>query len=71
MRVPREQEYGVRNPRKLPDPKMPSKEEVEQHYSTHLPFRSWSQYCIQGKRKVAPHSKQKKQEDGLMEVHFD
>ena len=24
-KVPREQEYGVRNPRKLPDPKMPSK----------------------------------------------
>ena len=30
--VPREQEYGMRNPRKLPDPKMPSKEEVEQNY---------------------------------------
>ena len=26
VRVPREQAYGVRNPRKLPDPKMPSKE---------------------------------------------
>ena len=35
--VPREQEYGVRNPRKLPDTKMPSKEEVEQRYLTHLP----------------------------------
>ena len=69
--MPREQEYGVRNPRKLPDPKMPSKEEVEQHYLTHLPFRSWCQYYIQGKGKVAPRFKQKKREDGLMEVHFD
>ena len=64
--VPREHEYGVRNPRKLPDPKMPSKEEVEQHYLTHLPFRNWCQYCMQGKGKVAPHFKQKKREDGLM-----
>ena len=69
--VPREQEYGVRNPRKLPDPKMPSKEEVEPQYLTHRPFRNWCQYCIQGKGKVAPHFKQKQREDGLVEVHFD
>ena len=61
VRAPREQEYGVRNPRKLPDPKMPSKEEVEEHYLTHLPHRSWRQFCIQGKGKVAPHFKQKKE----------
>ena len=52
--VPREQEYGVRNPRKLPDPRMPSTAEVEQHYLTHLPFRNWYQYIIQGKGEVAP-----------------
>ena len=69
MSVPRE--FLVRNPRKLPDPKMPPKEEVEQHYLTHLPFRNWCQYCIQGKGKVAPHFKQKHREDGLPEVHFD
>ena len=39
--APREQEYGVRSPTKLLDPKMPSKEEVEQHYLTHLPSRNW------------------------------
>ena len=71
VRVPREQEYGVRNPRKLPDPKMPTKSEVEEHYPTHLPYRSWCQYCVQGKGKTAPHFQQKKREDGLPEVHFD
>ena len=30
-RVPREQEYGVWNPRKLPDPKVPFKKDVEEH----------------------------------------
>ena len=38
VQVQPEEEFGVRNPRKLPDPKMPSKEEVERHYLTHLPF---------------------------------
>lgn len=69
--LPREQEYGVRNPRKLPDPKMPSKEEVAQRYLTHLPFRNWCQYCMQVKGEAAPRFKQKKREDGLMEVHLD
>ena len=50
---------------------MPSKQEVEQRYLTHLPFRNWRQYCIQGRGKVAPHFKQKQREDGLMEVCFD
>ena len=71
MQVQPEEEYGVRNPRKLPDPKMPSKDEVERRYLTHLPFRNWCQYCIQGKGKTAPHFQQEQRSDGLPEVHFD
>ena len=71
VQVPREEEFGVRNPRKLPDPKLPSKEEVERHYLTRLPFRNWCQYCVQGKGKTAPRFKQKQRGDGLIEVHFD
>ena len=59
------------DPRKLPDPKMPSKEEVEEHYLTHLPYRSWCQLCVQGNGVAPPHFKQKKREDGLTETHFD
>ena len=71
VQVQPEEDFGVRNPRKLPDPKMPSKEEVERHYLTHLPFRSWCQYCIQGKDKTAPRFQQEQRGDGLMEVHVD
>ena len=51
--VQREEEFGVRNSRKLPDPKLPSKEEVERRYLTHLPFQNWCQYCVQGKVTIA------------------
>ena len=66
-----EEEFGVRNPRMLPNPKMPSKEEVERHYLTHLPFRNWCKYCIQGKGKTASHFKQTEREDGMPEIHLD
>ena len=71
VQIDREEEFGTRNPRKLPDPKLPSKEEVERHYLTHLPFRNWCQYSIQGKGKTAPHFQQEQRSDGLIEVHFD
>ena len=38
VQVQPEEEFRVRDPRKPPDPKMPSKEEVERHYLNHLPF---------------------------------
>ena len=71
VQVQGEEEFGVRNPRKLPDPKLPSKEEVERRYLTHLPFRNWCQYCVQGKGNTAPRFQQDQRVDGLMEVHFD
>ena len=64
--APREEEYGVRNPRKPRDPKMPSTEEAGEHYLTHLPYTRWCQFCVQGKGKVAPPFKQTKREGGLM-----
>ena len=71
VQMDQEEEFGARNPRKLPDPKLPSKDEVEKHYLTHLPFRNWCEYCIKGKGKTAPHYQQEKRDDGLPEVHFD
>ena len=67
----REQEYGVRNPRKLLDPKLPSQQEVDEHCLTHLPYRNWCPYCVQGKGKSAPHFKRLPRTDGLTEIHFD
>ena len=65
VEAPREQEYGIRNPRKLLGPKMPSQKEVDEHCLTHLPYRNWCQYCVQGKGRVAPHFKQETRTDGL------
>ena len=38
-------------------PTKPSKEEVEEHMATHLPFRSWCPHCVRGKSKGKPHKK--------------
>lgn len=65
-----EQEYGIRNLRKLLDPKMPSQKEVDEHRLTHLPYRKWCHYCVQGKGRVAPHFKQETRTDGLTENIF-
>ena len=36
-------------------PVLPSEAEVEQHESTHLPFRSWCRHCVRAKGKESPH----------------
>lgn len=43
-------EAGVRRTVRLHDPKLPKKEEVDEHYLTHLPFRRWCQHCVRGRR---------------------
>ena len=37
------------------DPGCPTREEVDRHYATHMPFRSCCPICIQGKGKENPH----------------
>ena len=68
--MPVEEEFGVRNPRKLIDPELPTKKEVEAHNMTHLPYRSCCPHCVAGKGKVAPRFKQVRA-DGVFEVSFD
>ena len=46
--VPKEREFGLRNPRKLQDPKLPSKKEAEDHLgtcrtATGAPSASWAE----------------------------
>ena len=33
----------------------PSAEEVRRHMISHVPFRSWCEYCVKGKAKDSPH----------------
>ena len=57
VKMPRQEEFGVRNPRKLLDPKLPTEKEVEEHNLTHLPYRNWCPHCVAGKGKAASHFK--------------
>ena len=69
--VPREREFGLRNPRSPQDPKLPSKKEVEDHnLAGHMPYRNWCTFCVMGRGKTPPHRKQSR-EDGLPELHLD
>ena len=69
--VPREKEFGLRNPRKLKDPRLPSRREMDEHsLAAHMPYRSWCTFCVMGKGKTTPCHKQYR-EDGLPELHVD
>ena len=50
------EEFGMRQVKKVQDPRMPTKEEQEEHEKTHLPFRSWCRHCIAGTAKANRHS---------------
>ena len=51
---------GVRVPRKLPNPCLPSRAEVEAHELTHLPFRNWCRHCLAGRGKELAHRRSEK-----------
>ena len=48
METPKEQEYGVRNPRKLLDPKLPSQKDVdEREAGGHATYRTCGKACVE------------------------
>ena len=40
-------------------PDEPTRDELEKHMTTHMPFRSWCPYCVQCKAKNNAHKKRK------------
>ena len=48
----------------VPDPVLPSKEEVEAHNVSHLPFRSWCSACVSWPRIVAWSSQCRREDEG-------
>ncbi len=61
-----------RVPTMLPSPMKPSKEDVERHYSTHLPYRCWCPVCIKAKGKEDAHVRDTSDEkDGLPIISMD
>ena len=63
-------EAGARRPAKMLDPQLPTKEEVEEHNLTHLPFRNWCPHCVRGAGRSADHRVHVR-DDGLPEVQMD
>ena len=42
-------EAGQRKVKKVQDPRLPSEEDVKEHYvSGHMPYRSWCHHCVRG-----------------------
>ena len=61
-----------RVPMMLPSPTKPSKEDVERHYSTHLPYRCWCPVCIKAKGKEDAHARDTSDEKiGLPIISMD
>ena len=63
-------ESGTRKVTRIADPSQPSKEEVEEHEKSHVPYRSWCRHCVRGGAKDMPHRKCEEKVT-IPEVHAD
>jgi hypothetical protein len=61
----------ARRARPARDPGAPTQAERDAHAATHLPFRSWCDECVQGRRDAPPHCRTKRGPGDVPEVAFD
>ena len=61
----------VRETKLMRDPGAPTRQEVELHNATHMPFRAWCPACVSGKARDRHHRIQSEQEKGVVELVFD
>ena len=54
----------------MQDPKLPSREEGEEHSTRHLPYRNLCRHCVRGRGREAPHTRGK-EDPSIPEVHID
>ena len=66
-----DQEHGQRRVRTILDPKLPSEDEVRQHYLTHMPYRNWCPHCVRGRGKEMEHRRRDASEHCMPEYHMD
>ena len=48
---------------KLRGPAEPTKEEIEEHMISHMPYRSWCPHCVRGRGRNLAHRQRDKDED--------
>ena len=66
------EEYGIRVAKFKRGPKEPTKDEICEHYKTHIPYRSWCPHCVAAAGKASPHRNLKEGKDGSVPcVHAD
>ena len=52
-------------------PVRPNKQEVEDHETCHVPFRSWCAHCVRGKSNAPPHRQKEEDESTKPVVSID
>ena len=57
-----DEEEEATQPKVSVAPTQPSREEVERHMATHLPYRSWCPHCVRGKAPGGKHVRKSKSE---------
>ena len=49
--------------RPLPQPRLPSRQEVQEHELTHIPYRSWCVHCVRGAGRSDAHRRRARQDE--------
>ena len=52
-------------------PKDPTADEIAEHLIVHLPYRSWCDACVMGRKKTCPHNSHPDHECAVPEVSLD
>jgi hypothetical protein len=69
--TPEQNPGDARHMRKMNDPCLPTKSEIEEHRLTHLPFRNWCPFCVKGRGVERGHFRSERDADAVGEVHID
>ena len=65
------EEFGSRAVTTFKSLYKPSQAEVDDHYLTHLPYRSWCRHCVKGRGKEMAHTRGTMEKGEVPEFHFD
>ena len=61
----------ARRPKVITMPRAPKQEEVDEHNTTHCPFRAWCPHCVAGKAVSDPHVHKGTDDNGVPIVSID
>ena len=71
MMIKRERERELLHKDKaLPQPRLPSRQEVQEHHLTHIPHCSWCVHCVRGAERSDAHRRRARQDEEEREQHM-